>query len=518
MTTEVLDGSQRQVVWRQSLGRRLASRAGTLFTGELRWVNLLALVAATAYSTLSMLRYSTFRSAGYDLGIFDQVVRQYSAFMGPYSEIKGLIYNIMGDHFHPIIALLAPLYWLWNDPRMLGIALAVLMASSIYPVYLFCRARLASWAALAVSGGYVFWWPIQGLVNFDFHEIAFGVPLIAWIILAVDRNRYVVVEILSVMLLGVREDMGFMVVAVAMVLALRRRWKLSLALFVTGVGGYLFTTGRLIPHFNRSSSFGYWQYAALGPTMGAALSFIAAHPFKSAAIMFDNNTKQFLWASLFLPLGLLPFLSPYVLLAAPIIASRLLSDRPGTWSTAFQYNAILAPILVLAAVDVVAKVVRRHPRLHGVKVWGPAVFAASTALGIAFLPGLFPVHDVLTGKAGVYTAHMAAQQRVVNMVPSGVCVEADDRLVPHLTNRTNVGMLGRQVDYASWAVIDFTQTDTGGGGDGNFTPFDALQFKESYGFRVVHEDDGIMLLYRPYLPGTAAPTLCSSPYQSGRDE
>lgn len=518
MAVDVLEDSQPAIVARATYWRRFGVVAATPFRGDLRWVSTLALLAATVYSTMSMLRYGTFRSSGYDLGIFDQVVRQYSAFLGPYSEIKGLTYNILGDHFHPIIAILGPLYWLWNDPRMLGIALAALMASSTYPVYLFCRTRLGHWGSLAVSAGYVFWWPIQSLVNFDFHEIAFGVPLMAWIILSLDRNRYVTVAVLSVILLGVREDMGFMVMAIALVVALRKRWKLALALFVTGAAGYLLTTGRIIPFFNRSASFGYWEYTSLGPTMGSAVAFMVSHPLKTAAILFDNGTKQFLWAALFVPLGLLPLLSPYVLLAAPILASRLLSDRPGTWSTAFQYNAILAPILVLAAVDVLSKLVKRFPLLQGAKAWAPAAFAMSVAAGIAFIPGLFPIHNLVTGKAWERTAHMAAQQRVVNMIPSGVCVEADDRLVPHLTNRTNVGLLGRQVDYASWAVVDFMQTDTGGGGDGNFTPFDALQFKEYYGFRVVHEDDGIMVLYRPYLPGRSAPELCSSPYQSGRNE
>lgn len=518
MALGVLDDPREAVPVQQTFWRRLGALAGTPFRGELRWVSIVALLATVIYSTLSMLRYSTFQSSGYDLGIFDQVVRQYSAFLGPYSEIKGLTYNILGDHFHPIIAVLGPLYWLWNDPRMLGIALAALMASSIYPVYLFCRARLGQGASLAVSSGYVFWWPIQSLVNFDFHEIAFGVPLMAWIILALDRNRYVAVAVLSVVLLGVREDMGFMVMAIALVVALRRRWKLALTLFVTGAAGYLLTTGRIIPYFSRSASFGYWEYTSLGPTMGSAVAFMVTHPLKTAAILFDNGTKQFLWAALFIPLGLLPFLSPYTLLAAPILASRLLSDRPGTWSTAFQYNAILAPILILAAVDVLAKLIKRYPRLTAAKVWAPTTFAVSVAAGIAFIPGLFPIHNVITGKAWETTAHMAAQQRAVNMIPSGVCVEADDRLVPHLSNRTTVGMLGRQVDYASWAIIDFTQADTGGGGDGNFTPFEALQFKEYYGFRIVHQDDGLALLYRPTLPDRPAPAFCSSPYQSGRNE
>ncbi|MBT8162685.1 MULTISPECIES: DUF2079 domain-containing protein [Arthrobacter] len=497
---------------RLPLRQRIGRAARRTFGPESRWVTVLAAVAAVVYSTVSLLRFRRFGSAGYDLGIFDQVVRQYSAFMAPYSEIKGLDYNIFGDHFHPVIASLAPLYWIWNDPRMLGIAMALLMAASVYPVYLFCRPRLGHWPAFVIAAGYIFWWPVQGLVDFDFHEIAFGVPLLAWIILALDRRRYAAVTVLSVVLLGVREDKGFAVMAIALVLLLRRRWKLALGLFLLGLCTYLVVTGKVIPHYNLSGNFGYWVYSGLGPTMGAAIIFIVFHPLKTLAILFDHDTKQVLWASLFLPVGLLPLGSVYVLPAAPILLSRLLSDRPGTWSTGFQYNAVLAPVLVMAAVDVLFKVMNRFPRLGSARFWAPGLFAATVVAGIAFVPAVFPLNKLVTGEAFTYTTHMAAQQRIVNMIPSGVCVEADDRLVPHLTNRTVVGLIGRQVDYASWAIIDFDQENTGGGGDGNFTPFTGLRYKQDQGFQEVYRQDNIVLLYRPYSLDRGAPEHCSSPY------
>jgi uncharacterized membrane protein len=477
---------------------------------QLRWVTGLSLVATGVYSLVSFLRFSRFDSAGYDLGIFDQVVRQYSHFAPPYSEVKGLNFNIMGDHFHPILALLAPFYWAWDDPRMLGVAMALLIAASVFPVYLFARTRLGHWPAFTIAAGYAFWWPIQGLVAFDFHEIAVGVPLIAWIIYALDRKRYAVVSVLCLALLGVREDMGFMVMAVALIVLLRRRWKLAIVLFITGAVVYQVVTGRIIPHFNSSGDFSYWDYTGLGPTMAAAVLFILAHPLRTFGMLFNDNAKVLLWGWLFIPVGFLPLGSAYALLVAPILLSRLLSDRSGTWSTAFQYNAILAPILVMAAVDVLGRVLRRFPgRLSVLRIGAPAVFAAGAAAGIAFAPNVFPLHNLLTGQAWAYSTHMAAQQKIVNMIPSGVCVEADDRLVPHLTNRTTVGMVGRQVDYASWVAIDFSQANTGGGGDGNFTPFSALTLKESDGFREVYRLDNIVLLHRP----GPQPDFCSSPFQ-----
>ena len=115
--------------------RRPAFRA-VLF-GEpwlLPLVGLVAVIDAFA----SIVRHVNFGS-GTDVAIFDQVVWHYSRFEAPYSSIK--YENILGDHFHPLVAVLAPLYWVWSDPRMLLIAQSLLVAASIVPVFLFARSR-----------------------------------------------------------------------------------------------------------------------------------------------------------------------------------------------------------------------------------------------------------------------------------------------------------------------------------------------------------------------------------------
>ncbi|WP_285245054.1 DUF2079 domain-containing protein [Pseudarthrobacter sp. fls2-241-R2A-127] len=480
----------------QLLRKELLHQVSRPFAPDLRWITVLAFAAAVFYSTFSFQRFSRFQSAGYDLGIFDQVVRQYSQLAAPYSQIKGAGFNILGDHFHPILATLAPLYWLWDDPRMLGIAMAVLLAVSVFPVYFFTRSRLGWLPGLLVSAGYLFWWPIQGLVGFDFHEIAFGVPLVAWIIHALDQRKYRTVVMICLALLMVREDMGFMVMAVALIVLLRRQWRLGIVLTALGLTAYLAVTGVVIPHFNAHQTFGYWQYSDLGPTLGAAVLFILAHPLKTLALLFNNESKQLLWAALFAPVGLLPLGSAYALLAAPILLSRLLSDRPGTWGTGFQYNAVLAPILVMAAVDVLAKLIRRHEAIDCLRTIAPALFLAGVFIGTALAPSLFPLHQLFMPLSSSATTHIDAQQRIVSMVPDGAFVEADDRLVPHLTNRTSVGMIGRQSDQAQWAIVDLTQDNTGGGGDGNYSPSTALKFLASKGFRETYRENNILLLQK----------------------
>jgi hypothetical protein len=44
----------------------------------------------------------------WDLGIFEQVVKSYAHLRAPVADLKGPGFNILGDHFSPITALIAP--------------------------------------------------------------------------------------------------------------------------------------------------------------------------------------------------------------------------------------------------------------------------------------------------------------------------------------------------------------------------------------------------------------------------
>ena len=85
---------------------------------------LLAIVAAfaAAYSVLGLFRHWHF-GTGFDLAIFDQAVWHMSRFETPASTISGYS-NILGDHFYPILALFAPLYWIAPAPETLIVAQA----------------------------------------------------------------------------------------------------------------------------------------------------------------------------------------------------------------------------------------------------------------------------------------------------------------------------------------------------------------------------------------------------------
>ncbi|WP_378088726.1 DUF2079 domain-containing protein [Citricoccus sp. GCM10030269] len=495
---------------RWGIGRQIERRDGAEsvapFTTRRQWLQLGAIMAAGAalYLVHSFLRFRNYEAKGYDLGIFDQAVRQYALFREPLVPIKGVDFNILGDHFHPILALLAPLYWIWDDPRMLNIAMTALLVSSCVPVYLFIRRRFSHTTALIAAGALVLWWPFQAMVNWDFHEIAFGVPIAAWVVWAIDGRRYWLATSLSAVLLTVREDMGVTLLAIALVLAIKRAWAPAVVTAVLGVAGYVFATSVVIPHFSPEGEFGYWQFTALGPDMGSSIAFILSQPLDAIAVLFDHPLKIGLWLLHFAALWLLPFLSPYTLIGAPILLSRLFNDRLNVWSPVYQYDAILAPIFLMAALEALSRIgvwrqgrhPHRDPRRRRLPVIFVSVLLGCGVVGTLFFPQVFPFQRTVTGQNWQRSEWAHALDRAVKSIPDDVCIEAADNAVPHLVDRTYVGLHGDMGDeLATWMIIDTTVEELGGWDP--LTPDEALDRAERLGYEPVSADDhGIWVLHR----------------------
>ncbi|MEJ7756438.1 MAG: DUF2079 domain-containing protein [Nocardioidaceae bacterium] len=136
-------------------------------------------VFAAAYATLSLQRFSRFDTPSWDNAIFTQAIAGYANLGAPVVDIKGPGFNILGDHFSPIIALVAPFYRIFPDPRTLLVAQAVAVGFSVVPIARLAIRRLGLGSGLAVAMAYGLSFGIASAVYVDFHEVAFAAPLLA---------------------------------------------------------------------------------------------------------------------------------------------------------------------------------------------------------------------------------------------------------------------------------------------------------------------------------------------------
>ena len=81
---------------------------------HLTGVGIMTALAATVLTVFSLNLYYDFHASSYDLVIFDQAVRSYAHFSPGISIMKGVHngfgpnFSVLGDHFSPILASLAP--------------------------------------------------------------------------------------------------------------------------------------------------------------------------------------------------------------------------------------------------------------------------------------------------------------------------------------------------------------------------------------------------------------------------
>jgi uncharacterized membrane protein len=143
---------------------------------------------AVAYGAIALLKHWHFNSS-YDLAIYDQAVWHLSRFEPPASSFRGMT-NLFGDHFHPVIVLFAPLFWVVSAAETLLAAQAVLLAISIIPVFLYARDRLPRGSAVAIAVAYGLFWGMQQTASFDVHEAAFAPLAVASLVVAMERKQW----------------------------------------------------------------------------------------------------------------------------------------------------------------------------------------------------------------------------------------------------------------------------------------------------------------------------------------
>src|SRR5436305_4075671 len=443
-------------------------------------VGALTIAAALVYCLDSLILFRRFLASTFDLVIFDQGVRGYAHLAAPVSLARGISdgqgahFMLLADHWSPVLALLAPLYWIHDGPGTLLIAQGVLFALAIPPLWAYTRRQLGPGAAYFVSVAYALSLPVMEAVIFDFHEVAFVPVLTALMVERFDAGKRWHGVLAAVALLLVKEDMGLLVAGFGVYLLLARwraeRWT-GLAFVVGGVAATWAATHLLIPAFGGSASF-YWAYGQFGSTLGGALLNVVTHPLHALHVFVTPWVKARTMIGLLAMFGFLPLASPMVVAVVPLLAERMLaSGYPLWWQAKFQYDAFLVMILCCAAVVGAARLQRHWParwdawltypfrrpawlRRDGV-AWRPATLwaAAICAAALVYLPSS-PFGPLL--KPGFYgtNARMRAAAAAVAHVPAGVEVEASNNIGPALSGRDTVLLLDGTPRWAPWVVGD----------------------------------------------------------------
>ncbi|WP_235558114.1 DUF2079 domain-containing protein [Sphaerimonospora mesophila] len=473
-------------------------------------VTTITVAATGVYTLLGLVRFYLYRATSLDLTLFDQTIRGFATLGAPTSPLRGVDLGVgvdfvqLGEHFSPILAVLAPFYWLHDGPETLIVAQAVLFALAIPPIWVFTRRVLGTAPAYFVAVAYALSWPVAQSVNFDFHEVAFVPVLTALVIERFHAGRRVAAAVAAVAFLLVKEDAGLMVAGFGCCLLVTRGRRLD-GLGYLGLG-ILYTglaRGVLIPAVGGDPGL-YWAYDELGKDVPEVLATALSDPLRVLKMLVSPQVKIDTWALLLWPALLTCLFSPLTLMALPQILERMLSDRAIWWGVDFHHSAFTVAVLLCAGVDGTARLLRWARRAWPDPRAGALAWAAGVCVVALTLVPRFPFDQLI--RPEFYETHpdVVAAGQAVEMVPSGVAVEAVNHVGPHLSARTTVLLWNDRPPVAQWIVADTARGAYPWGSVDRQR--ERVEELKAMGYEVVFDREGYVVLHRTDPPPGAQPT------------
>lgn len=377
---------------------------------------------------ISLAEHATYNSTSRDLGVYLQVLWN-TGHGQPYQTTLLETNRIhVAEHVAPLLALLAPLYAAFPDPRWLFVLQHAALALSGIPVYLLARRLLGSgWLPTLVMAAF-YATPTLVEIAFDaFYPISFAaLPLgfAAYFLLVGRRRPGTACALLA---LAIEEEAALGVLGLGAFLLLRRATRRG-ALPLLAIGGLWLglLAFAVMPAFHEPSTA---PATADNRTVGHFDRLRQEPAHVVAALVTERAPLAARW--LLAPTGGLALLAPEILLIdLPHAATLLLADKEGRFRR--HWAAPMLPAIWLAAVVGLARLRRPPLRMAGVAVL--VVGSLGSYLADSSLPGGgdHEPADI------VWTSRAEQLRYLVAAVPPDASVAASRRALGHLADRSEL--------------------------------------------------------------------------------
>jgi uncharacterized membrane protein len=415
-------------------------------------------------------RYVIFRD-DVDLGIFTQVIG--SLGHGFSTTAEGGSSHLL-VHWSPIIVLAWPMLKIFG-PIGLQYTQALLVASTLVPIYALARARTGNRLAIVLTAVAALYPTLWGNAVGDFHEMAFVPLLSATFVYALDQRKWILCSLAVLALLCTKEDQ-FVILA----------WN-GLTIAATNASNRVCRAGLLIALAAAVTALFY--FGVVRPHVGPGIPYLTTrfYDWDATRAAFNASPGTFLSlrvsyvAIVLAPLLFLPCLSRYGLFLIPGIVEITASHMPVTLMPGAHYSALLTGYALAAFVD-------GFDRLRKWNVAASAVaigMAAAVSISIEIFASPMEYWYYLYRPPN---AHDALLQRTLRSIPRDGDVGAEDEIFAHLGLDPNASVGFHEQE---WFVYDDTHFST------KWHDVDGPAVRKTVkegAYRVVSSDDGIVVL------------------------
>jgi|GEM_PF-1451038 len=381
---------------------------------------IICLIFFLAYSVLTVIRHNNYQSYGFDLGINDQVVWEYSRFKPPITSIDHVPFIPKTFvHIEAVYALISPFYWIWNDPRMLLILEAGFVCFSGLAIYLLTKHyKIHPWIRFSLLISYLMFYGVQNALWFDVHSATFAASFVAWFLyfLVTNKNKWAIV--FFILAITAKENVAgitFLICAVHFI-ATKNKSAIYFGIVSLIYLGLIF--GIYFPHL-----VGGYRFENSG---GLLSNF-------DPKLMVDTPEKRDVYLYSFLSYGFLPLLSPLYLI--PILGNLasyfVLGSNVSTAQGLFlQYRVGLVPLMSWATIASIC-------RFKWLNNHYLAVYLICSAMLVQYLLHL-PLSYL--SKKIFWTQPQAAKDinKLLPYIPDNSSLVSQNNITPHVSHRPNI--------------------------------------------------------------------------------
>lgn len=284
------------------------------------------------FSYLSIKRYKTLNSYYYDLGIMNQVV--YNTSRGRILQMtnQDLMKNVsrFAIHFDPILAFFAPFYWIYPGPEILLVGQTIVLGFGALAVFLIGKKILKNkLISLLFSICYLFYFPVQRTVLFDFHAVALSTTFLLFALYFQEIKKWRWFYFFVFLSLLTKEHIGLVIFMLGLYqIFFKKEKKIGLITALLGMVFFVITVYFIIPYFRGGEHF--------------ASSYFYNIRGRIKSIIKDglSYSKMILTPSLYSLFSPISFL-----ISLPEWAINVLSMNNNMTSFYFHYNCVIVPFL-----------------------------------------------------------------------------------------------------------------------------------------------------------------------------
>jgi uncharacterized membrane protein len=364
-------------------------------------------------------------------------------------------------HADLILVLLAPLYILWDDVRMLIVSESVALALGAIPVYLLSlkliKRRIPS---LVVATSYLLNPAMQWTDIYDFHGVSFAIPfLLSAFYFAYTKNwKWFVVFVFLALI--TKEQISLFVAILGLITAfIFKNYKLGFTVFAVGVVWFISMIFVVIPYFSKGDVHWAMEWYSLDE-VGSENESIMSLPVS----LFQKYVLPQEYFSYYLllikPFGFLPLLGlPWLIMAGPELAINALSSNIWMRDIMFHYDSGITPALVISTIfglyylETGFKWFRLTKKYSTAAIYAASLFLLFASIRVNYHYSPLPT----TPSCWCYMYNVTDNERefskILKTIPPDAIVAASGTVRAHVTHREHAHNLPVPVGMADYYAI-----------------------------------------------------------------